>query len=286
MKKLKLTIALLLALAMLFSFGCSIGGTPKEFKGNYKTASAEEIEEFSATVSEPTNNQVAWDNGIEMLLEVKANNKMSGGSGGKMDISAKINSALNEYDEVIMSGKVSSKMNGSGLNSNEGFDFFYEDNYMYMKNSNGTKIKEYTPADEVMDELDFDEYVTNINLSDAVRYIEELSHNGPYGEINIKNKEYGMEKSKDGTKISLKLEINYDANIEGISMANNQTVEYYFSYDADNVLVGVYTYTFAKTSGSYAGESFTQNTEMTFYYIPSTEKVKLPNDLDTYREYD
>ena len=145
--------------------------------------------------------------------------------------------------DAVMSGNMDIEVNAQGVNVSTSANYYYANGFMYI-NGGGQKLKE---------PVDFDDAIENITGYEVDSNLIEI--------LNSSNLKY----DEDGDLIKLKADLVEDGlNLNVTMVLNKQTKKIV----AQKILM----------SGTSYGE--TLNIEMS--YLPTTETVELPTDLNTY----
>ncbi len=269
---LPIVISLLVAFGMVlvFTIDCSSSSLPKEFKGNYKETTIDEVTKMMEKATQKTQEELLLSGGVFYVTE-----KATGDVTGKSELTLK--TATDASGNIVISGTQYLKENYTkeyieavkqerGLeysNSELEGSFYYADGTFY-ENYDGKKTKSLVPQNEMIqnyavmvDAMTFETLMAFIKMDDSITYT------------------ISSEQSKDVTKINVKLKFK----IDGIDMDYN----YYFIYDSNMVMTSCYASFKGTMQETINSKKFSSTMEGICYFIPEKATITTPSDLSSYK---
>jgi len=226
--------------------------------GKYTEVSADELAEFAQEVETTEYGEdINYASGVKMSMKMKASYDNSKEVKMSMDFKA-----IERDGDLKMSGEMKTIAKGDGEKDTIKTEYYYTDGSMYMSMENDDdeqKIKVSMDIDDLVNSMFGDsEIEMEFSLVDLLDTYGDVS----YGDTSVK-----FSKNERGDKTRIKVEI--DSEESDMTMV--------LVYNADKVLIGY------KLEAEIDYEGMDMEMELTIK--PWSGKVRLPNDLDTYKGF-
>ena len=253
-KVLTVIMSLMLVFTLAFSTGCNIG----LFMGKYTEVSADELADFAQEVEATEYGEdINYASGVKMSMEMKASYGESEEVKMSMDFKA-----IERDGDLQMSGDMKTKVKADGEKETIKAEYYYTDGAMYMSmetDDEEQKIKVPMDIDDLVDSMVGE---ADVEMEFSLIELLETYGNVSYGDTSVK---FSM--NDRGSKTRIKMELDSEEGDMTMILV----------YDENKVLIGY------KLEAEFNFEGMEMEMKLTIK--PWSGKVRLPDDLDTYKGF-
>lgn len=292
---LKKFMTVLMAVVCVFSlclFGCG-DDVPEVFAGDYEKMDNQKIESLLTDISEKQGKKtdIDFSKGIDFSMKMKV--ESSGATleavNGKIEYSLKTKVVDNDF---VIAGKMITDVGDKDADMD--MEIYYADGFAFCKYGED-KVKMSARFDDILGEFNLDDISQIGNQGDGfdfesiLKQVQDLNASGKISlesdklGLDVKKAQASIDASGDQTKLKVELEFTMEMDMFGAKSKNETDAVYYYLFDKDYNLVGMYVDGTTKTEGTFDGKTGKMEVKMNISAVPFDGEIEAPSDLNTYQ---